>query len=119
MLNDDQILIRDEVVFDRITGKVRWGMMTDASVELLGNKAVLSKNGKKFFLQAFADDGVTFELEAAKAYHKEAKDNTGKSILFFEMNKNGNKNQVEISVVLGRNMNGLNDVIVNSKLDAW
>lgn len=119
MLNDDQVLIRDEITFDQKPGKVRWGMMTDASVELQGNKAVLSKNGKKFFLQAFAEGQVSFALEPARAYHKEAKDNTGKSLLFIEMNENGDNNQVDISVVLGRNINGLNEVIVKSKLDAW
>jgi hypothetical protein len=119
MLNDDQVLIRDEIAFDRAAGKIRWGMMTDASVELLGNKAVLTKNGKKFFLQAYSDQDVTFAFEAAKAYHKEAKDNTGKSLLFFELNENGEKDQVNFSVVLGRNMHGLNEVIVNSSLDAW
>jgi hypothetical protein len=119
MLNEDQVLIRDEIAFDRAAGKIRWGMMTDASVELVGNKAILTKNGKKFFLQAFSDQDVNFAFEAAKAYHKEAKDNSGKSLLFFEMNENGDKDQVNISVVLGRNMNGLNEVIVNSRLEAW
>lgn len=119
LLNKDQVLVRDEVTFDGIPNLVRWGMMTDASVELMGDKVVLSKNGKKFFLQAYSNQPVSFQFEAAKAYHKEAKDNTGKSLLFILLNEDLNNEVVELSVVMGNNMNGLSDVIVQSKLDSW
>ncbi len=119
LLNDDQVLIRDEVIFGKNPGEVRWGMMTDAGVELMGDKAVLTKNGKKFFLSAFADEPVEFKVEPAKAWHKEAKDNTGKFLLYIKLNEDHSKSKVNISVVMGRNMNGLNDVIVNSPLQTW
>ena len=119
LLSDDQVLVRDEVSFDGIPNTVKWGMMTDASVELKGDKVSLSKNGKQFFLQAFADQPVTFQFEAAKAYHKEAKDNSGKSLLFIMLNEDLNSEVVELSVVMGNNMEGLSDVIINSKLDSW
>ncbi len=119
LLNEDQILIRDEISFNTNPKTVQWGMMTDASIELSGDKAILTKNGKKFYLQAFANEDVKFEFVAAKAYHKEAKDNTGKSLLFVKVNQNGENSLVEISVVMGRQLNGLNSVIVNSKLDSW
>ena len=119
LLNDDQILIRDEITFNGISNTVRWGMMTDANVELLGDKVVLTKNGKKFFLQAFASQPVSFQFEAAKAYRKESKDNTGKSLIYITLNENMDQENVEISVVMGNNMNGLSEVIINGKLSSW
>jgi len=119
LLNQDQVLIRDEVVFNRNAESIRWGMMTNASVEISGNMAILSKNGKKFYLQAFAKEDVQFELEEARAYHKDAKDNSGNQLLYLTLNKNMREKLVEVSVVLGKNVNGLNNVIVESQLDSW
>lgn len=119
LLNDDQIMIRDEITFSEKKETIKWGMMTDANVELLGDKVVLTKNGKKFFLQAFSNEEISFQSEAAKAYHKEAKDNSGKSLLYIMLNKNRDKDFVELSVIMGNNLNGLNNVIVNSKLNSW
>lgn len=119
LLSDDQMLIRDEIVFDKKPNDVRWGMMTDAQIELMGDKAVLIKNGKKFFLSVFTAEPVEFKIEPAKAWHKTAKDNTGKFLLYLKLNKDHSRSNVNISVVLGRNMNGLNNVIVNSPLQTW
>ncbi len=119
LLNDDQILIRDEILFDGIPSSIRWQMMTDAGVELKGKEVVLTKNGKKFFIRAFSGEDIVFQVEPAKAYHKEAKDNAGKSLLFFELNKGLDEEKIEISVVMGKNMDGLSDVIVKSKLSSW
>ncbi len=119
LLNDDQILIRDEIVFNRNPASVRWAMVTNAHVEISGKKAILSKNGKKFYLQAFTDEDVEFAVQPASAYHKQAKDNSGYSIIFFVTNHNKKEELVQFSVVMGRNLNGLNDIIVNSKLDSW
>ena len=118
LLSDDQILIRDEINFDN-PNTVRWGMMTDAKVELLGNKAVLSKNGKKFYLQAFANEEVSFEVKEAKAYNNEAKNNSGKRLIYIMLNKSLNQDVVELSVVMGNNLDGLSDVIVDAKLAVW
>jgi len=85
----------------------------------LGDKVVLTKNGKKFFLQAFASQPVSFQFEAAKAYRKESKDNTGKSLIYITLNENMDQENVEISVVMGNNMNGLSEVIINGKLSSW
>jgi hypothetical protein len=119
LLNDDQILVRDEITFGGILNTVRWGMMTDANVELKGNEVVLSKNGKKFYLKVYANEDVSFQVEAAKTYHKEAKDNSGKSLLYIKLNESLDQDIVELSVVMGNNLNGLSDVILNSKLASW
>ena len=93
--------------------------MTDASIELQGNKAVLSMGGKKFFLQVFSGENVSFQSEPAKAYHKETKDNTGINLLYLNFNSDLNQETVEYSVVMGKNLNGITDVIANSRLDSW
>jgi hypothetical protein len=119
LLNDDQILIRDEITFGEKLNTVRWGMMTDADVVLSGNEVVLSKNGKKFYLKLYANENVSFQVKPAKAYHKKAKDNYGKKLLYIELNESLEQDNVELSVVMGKNLNDLNDVIVKSKLDSW
>jgi hypothetical protein len=119
ILNADQVLIRDEVNFDKKPMEIRWGMMIDAKVELDGNNAILSKNGKRFFLRAYADEDVVFQSMPAKAYHKEAKDNAGKQLVYLTVNGAQPKKEVAFSVVLGRNMSGLHEKLVKSPLDAW
>jgi oligo-alginate lyase len=119
MLSEDQMLIRDEIFFSNQPTSIRWGMMTDAIVELLGDKAILTKNGKKFIVQAFTDEDVSFKIAAANANHKDAKDNTGKSILFIILNQDLSRDHVDVSIVLGRNMDGVNEMIVKSKLSVW
>ncbi|MCG8308434.1 MAG: DUF4962 domain-containing protein [Cytophagales bacterium] len=120
LLSEDQILIRDEITFGGAPNTIRWGMMTDAKIELMaGDKAVLTKNGKKFFLKSFTSQDVSFRTEEAKAYHKDAKENPGKKLLYILLNEDLDQKYIEISVVLGNNMNGLSDVIVNSKLSSW
>lgn len=119
LLNNDQILVRDEVVFDRNPATVMWTMMTDATVELSGDMAILTKNGKKLYIQAFADEDVQFEFEEAKTFQKNARSNEGNRMLYVKLNDNRQQNLVQVSVVMGRNLNGLNDVIVKSKLDSW
>ncbi len=119
LLSHNQILIRDEVEFDGTSNAVRWGMMTDASVELQDNKVLLTKNGKKFLLQAYSNQPVKFQVKEAKAYHKEAKDNSGKRLIYVMLNEGRNQETVELSIVMGDNLNGLSEVIINSKLEMW
>lgn len=119
ILNADQVLIRDEVTFGQRPSEIRWGMVTDADVELDGNNVILSKNGKRFYLRAYADEEVVFQSMPAKAYHKEAKDNAGKQLVYITVNASRPAKEVALSVVLGRNMNGLAETLVKSRLDAW
>lgn len=119
LLSHNQILIRDEVEFDGSSNAIRWGMMTDASVELQDNKVLLTKNGKKFLLQAYANQPVKFQVKEAKAYHKEAKDNSGKRLIYLMLNEDRNQETLELSIVMGDNLNGLSEVIINSKLAMW
>jgi hypothetical protein len=119
LLTDDRILIRDEINFGGLPKKVRWAMITDAEIELAGDKAILTKNGKRFFIQAFAEQTVKFEIKDASAYHNDAKENTGKKVLFFVLNENLNRSTVNISVVLGNNLVNLSKAMVDSQLMSW
>ena len=118
LLNEDQVLVRDEVTFSS-SKEVKWGFVTDAKVTLDGKKVELSKNGKSFFLQAYINEDINFEVEPARAYHKEAKANTDKSIVFLHLNKDNSSMRVEISVVMGNHTNGLNQTIVTTDISNW
>jgi hypothetical protein len=119
LLSEDHMLVRDEISFGNRPISIQWGFVTDASVQLNGNSAILTKNGKRFYIQVFADTDVTFEIEAANTNSKDTRDTTGKSMLVLRLNQDLSRDQVHISVVLGRNMDGVNEVIVKSKLSAW
>ncbi len=119
MLSENQMLVRDEISFGNNPSAIRWCMVTDASVELNGTRAILTKNGKRFYVQAFAEMDVTFEFEAADTTTKDGRENSGKNVLFLRLNEDMASEQVSISVVLGQNMDGVNEVIVKSKLSVW
>ena len=119
LLSNDRMLVRDEINFEGNSQKVRWAMITDAKVELVGDKAILSKRGKRFFVQAFAEQSVRFEAEEAKAYHEKANSNSGKTVLFFELNSRSTLNGINISVVFGNDLSNLSKTMVDSKLDNW
>lgn len=119
LLSEDHLLVRDEISFGNSTATVRWGLVTDANVQLNGNSAILTKNGKKFYIRAFADMDVTFEIEAININSKDNRDTSGKSMLFLMLNQDMPIDQVDISVVMGRDMNGVNEVMVKSRLSAW
>ncbi len=119
MLNEDQMLVRDEISFSGRPPTVRWTFVTDAKVELKGNTAVLTKNGKQFFIHVFTPKAAKFELEPVRNYVKDAGDVSDKNLLVLKLNEEGTDRQAEISVVMGRNLSGLNEVIVNSRLATW
>jgi len=72
-LTNDRILIGDKSNFVGLPKKVQWAVMTDAKIELAGDKAILTKNWKRFFMQVFAEQTAKFEIKDANAYHNEAK----------------------------------------------
>lgn len=119
LLSDNQILVRDEVEFDANANTVKWGFMTDAKVEVQGDQATLTKNGKKFVLKAFSGIPVNFEVEAAKANHPEAKDNTGNNLVYLVLNQEKAQKIVEVSVVMGENVDGVNPGAIQTKLATW
>ncbi|NJN28294.1 MAG: DUF4962 domain-containing protein [Cyclobacteriaceae bacterium] len=119
LMNEEQVLIRDEIFFEHEKQTVKWSLVTDAAIELYGNKAVLAKNGKKFFLQAFANEDVVFEIEHIGVDQKETKTDTGKKMLVLSLNKELKMNRVELSVVMGNNTSGINDFLVKTLLSSW
>ena len=104
LLNSSQMLVRDEVQFASSPNTVRWGFMTNANIQLNGDKAVLKKGGKSFYLQVISDTPLSFESEPAKSWHEETKSNAGYYLLYFVANKNMSQKQVAFSVVMGKNL---------------
>lgn len=119
LLNNDQVLVRDEIIFTGEPGSVRWTFITDAKVELKENVVILTKNGKQFIIHAFAPQNVKFTIEPVRNYVRDAGDVADKNMVVLKLNEERNNRQIDISIVMGRNVTGLSDVIVNSKLSGW
>ncbi len=111
LLNDQRILVRDEITFDDSPQKVRWAVVTDATVSLDGNKADLTKNGKHLYLVAVSDAKVQFETEATAS--------EGYMLLFLRLNEGENLSQVGISVVLGTDIGETENQTITQRLDSW
>lgn len=113
LISDDKVLVRDEVTFSGDSQTIRWGMMTDASVELFGDKVVLTKNGKSFYLRLYSPEKVIFQMEEPINNMK------GIKLIFAVLNKQMNQHKVSFTVVLGKKISGVSDMIANSQLGAW
>ncbi len=111
LLNDHCILVRDEIAFSDSPQKVRWAIITDATISVSGNEAELTKNGKHFYLVAISDSKVEFETEAATS--------TGHTLLVLRLNEGEDQTQVDVSVIMGTDITGLENQPVTQKLDTW
>jgi oligo-alginate lyase len=111
LLNDRCILVRDEIAFSNSPQKIRWAIITDATVSVSGNEAELSKNGKHFFLVAVSDSKVEFETEAAAS--------PGHTLLVLRLNESKDQTQVAISVIMGTDITGIENQSVTQRLDSW
>jgi hypothetical protein len=59
-----RFLVQDEMQLERAC-EAAWGMTTDAQIELDGETAVLTLNGKRLAARILAPDGATFSKESA------------------------------------------------------
>jgi hypothetical protein len=68
---------------ERVTESVRWGMMTQAAIELTdnGNTAILSQKEKKIRLELDSESVEKFEIVSAKPPTAAKKQNDGYSML--------------------------------------
>jgi len=111
LVNDNCILVRDEITFSDSPEKVRWAIVTDATVSLSGNKADLVKSGKHFYIEAGTDENVEFETEAAAT--------PGHTLLILKLNESQDQSRVNISVMMGADISGIESQTNAQKLDAW
>ena len=87
-----------EDVLEGVTEPVRWGMMTQAEIELDGKTAILSQKGQKIRLELDSDQVEKFEIVPATPPTEAENQNRGFSILAaFATPKDG---RVHIRVVL-------------------
>jgi len=111
LLNDQCILVRDEITFSDSPQKVRWAIVTDATVSISGNKADLLKNGKHFYMVAVSVSNVEFETEAAAS--------PGQTLLILRLNDSEDQAQVDISVIMGADVSEVENLSDAQKLDLW
>ena len=62
LFQNRQALIQDEFKMGEQDGTIRWAMMTNASVKLKGNKAILSQDGKQLTLKVISPKKAKLEI---------------------------------------------------------
>ena len=70
LLDDRTMEVTDEVELLDANSKVSWVAGTKAQVEVKGNKAHLTRNGKHFYMQIVAPAGAVFKTYPAKNTHQ-------------------------------------------------
>ena len=111
LLNEKCMLVCDEIKFDETPCEVRWAIVTDANISLDGNRAELTKAGKHFYLLASSTSNIEFEKEVAAT--------AGHTLLILRLNKERDQRNVNISVIMGTDLEGIQNPSIFSGLDAW
>lgn len=88
LLEPNVFLIRDEIRFKSKTGRISWRFVTNADVSIDGNMAILSQNGKKFYIRT--SDGNHISVFPAKPYTTEEKPIKGVNIIEISQAPTGN-----------------------------
>ncbi len=82
----EPVLIQDDVVAPDTEARIRWGMATNAEIELQGHEAVLRQKGRRISAAILSPPGATFtviDMETPPAEHDAANPNT--RMLAFEV----------------------------------
>jgi hypothetical protein len=97
LLDNCGVLIQDEITWraDIKQRTVRWQMMTDAEIMLLGAEATLTKNGKCLRVRILSPEGARFAL-AAPQQKAPQNPNTGFRQLVIEHSEGGGKTQIAV-----------------------
>ena len=99
LYRDGSVEIEDMLV--GVTEPVRWGMMTQATIELDGKTATLSQRDQKIRIELQSDYAEKFEMTSATPPTVAEKQNTGYSMLTVTATpKEGGHGQVHICVVI-------------------
>ena len=81
LLSPKTLLIRDELVLKPGAKEVSCRFITNAAVKISRNTAILSQNGKTFYLRCLLSDGFKLKVITAKPYSKEEKPIKGVNIV--------------------------------------
>ena len=83
-----------------VSEPVRWGMMTQAEIELKDNAAILSRGGQQVHLVLFAPDAGKFEVISAQPPTEAENANRGYSMLTATATPQGEQGNVNIRVTI-------------------
>jgi hypothetical protein len=98
LYKDGSVEIED--ILEGVAKPVRWGMMTQAAIELDGKTAILSQGDKKIRLELNADQAEKFEIVSAQPPTEAENLNKGYSMLAAVVAPQGERKTVNIRVVI-------------------
>lgn len=98
MIERSAVLVQDEIT-PLDDSEIRWGMVTLATIQLDGAKAILTKDGCKLEAEILAPAGAKFKIVSTAPATKEENPNKGTSMLAISVKPDGKK-LVRIVVLL-------------------
>ncbi|MDR0843744.1 MAG: heparinase II/III-family protein, partial [Tannerella sp.] len=81
LTGDTRMVITDSVTLNKASQQVCWSMITAADVQCKGNTAVLTKDGKTFFVTLLSPAGASFSASPAKTFTPEENPLEGYTVL--------------------------------------
>ena len=98
MFNRTQVLVQDELTVLNGAHEIRWGMVTEAEIELSGSTAVLKQDRAAMQVQILSPAGARFEVVSTTPEDKRQRNNEGTSMLAVRV-KPEQKGRVLLAVV--------------------
>lgn len=118
LLSPKTVLVRDEIVLKPGAKEVSWRFITNAEVKINGNTAILSQNGKIFYIRCLLSDGFKLKVIPAKPYSKEEKPIIGVNIV--EITLSASEKLISIPVLLSNKIDEFEkNSQVNLQLMDW
>ena len=107
LLSSDIILIKDEIDTKGKTKNISWKFFTNAEVQIKGNTATLSQNGKQFYIQCLLENGFTMNVKEPKTYTPEEK--PLENVRYIEISLDNPKKSTTIPVLMSKSLSQLNE----------
>jgi hypothetical protein len=118
LLSPKTLLVRDEIVLKPDAKEISWRFITRAEVQIKGNTAILSQNGKKIYLRCMLQDG--FQLNAFPAVPYSDKERAIKDINIVEITLNKSEKLFSIPVIMSNNLDEFeNNSEAGQRLTDW
>ena len=119
ILDKSYVVVRDEIKTNHKPAKIRWTMLTPATVQITSaNTAELTKDGKKLKLQVASPGKVTMKTWSTDPPNSYDAPNPGTTLVGFEVTLDANtENTLEVMLIPG-NVN-TKSVKKTSPLAAW
>lgn len=108
LLSDDLALVQDEINLAPGAKQVEWSSITNASITINGNIAILHKGGKSFFIKIVSPANATFTTTVAKTNSDSEAPVTGYYLLKTSVSPANGTNQT-IQMVMSSDQHAIND----------